>query len=894
MPAPTKSMNLLLITLGNSPAIVPEAFHLPGVKFDEVRVLTSDSVNVKFVSEWFEKNAPGVRCEITRVAGFTDLQTEADHFRFEEVLYRWWIESVEACVPHGLRVAAALRGAAEDTQDACLYNGDTQDARSHKVYACLSGGFKTMSAAMQKAAAVLGAEEVFHVLADSVYTSPNEQKRPAMTDAEIAECLQNGQIHWIRLGPESGWPQLRPATPAEYPLVTEAPDAAGIRRVRALDKKFRSNLEDVVARSHHIASSWNQISDFPFTELATWQAEDLAWLHGALDPSTDRGWIEKLPKIELHCHLGGFATSGTDLDTIRAAAKSAVELPEIKSLPQPEGWPTPSAPCTLEPYRKLGDNNGSALLRDKGCLREQCHRLYSHLISQKIAYAEIRCSPANYTTQNRSPWEVLCNIKEFFDECMKADVGACVPHGSKVAGPLWGAAEPTHHTQFVPFDKSVDFHQTWRDLPHRHQVDATAFVTFRLADSLPEQRLKRWIQERDQFLRKNPKPWSQEQWEQFDREFPQKLETWLDEAHGFCPLREQVASKILADALHHFDGERYILDAFVIMPNHVHAIFKPLKDHDVTAILHSWKSYTAKKINEATGRTGSLWQHESFDHLIRSADQMEALRRYIRDNPARAGLQDGFRLGCGSGLKTAPETGGSTLEPCETHAPTPPCRVNLIVIGTRKADGDYRAGIARHLALAVTAADHWRSDTGCCVVGVDLAGYEDESTRAHYFREEFTAIHRCGLALTVHAGENDDAEGIWSAVFDLNTRRLGHALHLEECPELLRSVAARGIGVEMCPYANFQIKGFLPMVGASRYPLKKYLEEGVKVTVNTDNIGISSATLTDNFLFLTTLCPDLTRMDVLKLLRNAIDSAFLPPAEKISLLAGVAAQIPRP
>ena len=84
------------------------------------------------------------------------------------------------------------------------------------------------------------------------------------------------------------------------------------------------------------------------------------------------------------------------------------------------------------------------------------------------------------------------------------------------------------------------------------------------------------------------------------------------------------------------------------------------------------------------------------------------------------------------------------------------------------------------------------------------------------------------------------------------------------------------------------------MVGASRYPLKKYLEEGVKVTVNTDNIGISSATLTDNFLFLTTLCPDLTRMDVLKLLRNAIDSAFLPPAEKISLLAGVAAQIPRP
>lgn len=90
--------------------------------------------------------------------------------------------------------------------------------------------------------------------------------------------------------------------------------------------------------------------------------------------------------------------------------------------------------------------------------------------------------------------------------------------------------------------------------------------------------------------------------------------------------------------------------------------------------------------------------------------------------------------------------------------------MNLIIIGTRQASGDCRAGIARHLALAVTAAEHWRDGSGCRVVGVDLAGYEVPETRAHYFREEFTAVHRCGLALTVHAGENDDAEGIWPAV----------------------------------------------------------------------------------------------------------------------------------
>ena len=892
MPAPTKSMNLLLITLGNSPAIVPEAFHLPGVKFDEVRVLTSDSVNVEFVSAWFEKNAPDVQLQITRVSEFTDLRSEADHFEFEEVLYRWWLESVEACVPHGFRVPAALRGAAKDTQDACLYNGDTQDARSHKVYACLSGGFKTMSTAMQKAAAVLGAEEVFHVLADSVYTSPNEQMRPAISDAEIAECLQNAQVHWIRLGPESGWPQFRSATAHEYPLVSEAPDAAGIRRVRALDKKFRSNLEDVVARSHRIASSWNQISDFPFTELATWQAEDLAWLDGALDPSTDRGWIEKLPKIELHCHLGGFATSGTDLDKIRAAAKSAVELPEIKSLPQPEGWPTPSAPYTLEPYRKLGDNTGSALLRDPGCLREQCRQLYSHLVSQNVAYAEIRCSPANYTTPTRSPWAVLCDIKDFFDESMKASVEACVPHGFRVPAALRGAAEDTRH--FIPFDNSAEYQQTWRDLPHRHQQGATAFVTFRLADSIPVDRLRDWIRERDQFLLKNPKPWTEAQWNSYECDFPRKLENWLDEAYGSCALREERAARIMEAALSHFDGERYILDAFVIMPNHVHAIIKPMLGHDVGSILHSWKSYTAKKINEASGKTGNFWQHESFDHLVRSVAQLEKVRRYIRENPTQAGLNDGFVQGCGSGLKTTPETGGSTVEPCETHAPTPRCKVNLIVIGTRKQCGDYRAGISRHLALATTGADHWRSDSGCRVVGVDLAGFEDKSTRAHYFREEFTAIHRCGLALTVHAGENDDAEGIWSAVFDLNARRIGHGLHLADCPELLHSIAARGIGVEMCPYANYQIIGCHPMQGFPEYPLKTYLEAGVKVSVNTDNIGISAASIGENLLLLATLCPTLTRRDILKLLRNAIDTAFLSPADKTLLLSRVAAQLPKP
>jgi len=221
--------------------------------------------------------------------------------------------------------------------------------------------------------------------------------------------------------------------------------------------------------------------------------------------------------------------------------------------------------------------------------------------------------------------------------------------------------------------------------------------------------------------------------------------------------------------------------------------------------------------------------------------------------------------------------------------------VNLIIIATRKDQGDYRTDIARHLSLAVTAAEHWANDPGCRVVGVDLAGYEDITTRAHYFREDFTAAHRIGLGITIHAGENDDAEGIWSAILDLNTRRLGHALHLADSPTLLKTVADRRIGIEMCPYANLQIKGF-PLDSESmgilpanhpNYPLLDYLQAGISVTVNTDNIGISAASLTENFLLLPRLCPGITRLHVLELLRNGIDQAFLSSEEKCSLLAQI-------
>lgn len=133
-------MPTLLISLGTSPAIVPEAFLLPGVDFDTVHVLTTDSNNVgtDFVEEWFTQQAPAVHLTITRVAGFTDFTGEDDHFRFEEVLYRWWLEASlsEYCRPGD---SLSENGGREASRHSS--NG----AEVCDNYVCLAGGFKCHS-----------------------------------------------------------------------------------------------------------------------------------------------------------------------------------------------------------------------------------------------------------------------------------------------------------------------------------------------------------------------------------------------------------------------------------------------------------------------------------------------------------------------------------------------------------------------------------------------------------------------------------------------------------------------------------------------------------------------------------------------------------------------------
>jgi REP element-mobilizing transposase RayT len=110
-------------------------------------------------------------------------------------------------------------------------------------------------------------------------------------------------------------------------------------------------------------------------------------------------------------------------------------------------------------------------------------------------------------------------------------------------------------------------------------------------------------------------------------------------------LSDPRVARIIKDSLHFYDGQRYRLDAYCIMPNHVHVVFKPLSDpegsvYSLSTIMHSIKRYTAREANKLLDREGQFWQHESYDHVIRDDAELQQIVRYVIYNPVSAGLVD--------------------------------------------------------------------------------------------------------------------------------------------------------------------------------------------------------------------------------------------------------------
>jgi REP element-mobilizing transposase RayT len=193
---------------------------------------------------------------------------------------------------------------------------------------------------------------------------------------------------------------------------------------------------------------------------------------------------------------------------------------------------------------------------------------------------------------------------------------------------------------FKPLNWAGSVEKRERHLQHWDQAGCTYFVTWRLADSVDAVTLQTWKRERDEFFLLHPKPWDESIEKSYHDRFTRRMERWLDSGHGSCVLRERRCRDIVIECLNHFAGIRYELAAWVIMPNHVHVLVCPRPGWQLVRILHTWKSFTASKINEMLGLRGMFWMDESFDHIVRDKSSLERFAKYICNNPIKAGLRD--------------------------------------------------------------------------------------------------------------------------------------------------------------------------------------------------------------------------------------------------------------
>lgn len=202
------------------------------------------------------------------------------------------------------------------------------------------------------------------------------------------------------------------------------------------------------------------------------------------------------------------------------------------------------------------------------------------------------------------------------------------------------------------FDPQADLHIHEHFRPHWSQAGAVVFITFRTADSIPREVLHRWEREKQDWLRNRGLDpglhWSDvlptlspKDKDDFYKEFNRCREVFLDLCQGQCLLRQPELAQIVADSLLHFDGQRYRMGDFIVMPNHVHLLAAFATAETLKEQCDSWLHYTAVQINRKIGSKGKFWQQEPFDHLVRSIEQYEFLRQYIADNPIKAHLQPG-------------------------------------------------------------------------------------------------------------------------------------------------------------------------------------------------------------------------------------------------------------
>lgn len=226
----------------------------------------------------------------------------------------------------------------------------------------------------------------------------------------------------------------------------------------------------------------------------------------------------------------------------------------------------------------------------------------------------------------------------------------------RVGAPVWrvASADPagfhllmsTGRVRFSGFNERGDVVVSRNHLPHWSQAGCTYFITFHLGDSLPATKLGDWRQQRAIWLELHPQPWSREVEAEYETRFAHRIDAWLDAGEGDCPLRRPEIRRDVERCLLRFDDQRHDLDAFVIMPNHVHALITPRRGVHLFELLKGIKGTSARICNALLGQTGAtFWMEDSYNRIVRDAEELQAFRRYIATNPEKANLaSDEFTL----------------------------------------------------------------------------------------------------------------------------------------------------------------------------------------------------------------------------------------------------------
>jgi putative transposase len=187
-----------------------------------------------------------------------------------------------------------------------------------------------------------------------------------------------------------------------------------------------------------------------------------------------------------------------------------------------------------------------------------------------------------------------------------------------------------------------------RHLPHFQPPGATLFVTFRLAGSIPAEVMRQLLVEAEGVEAvlagiSNPQERAQRAYLEQRRLFG-KWDAALDTAdNGPFWLRDSRVANLVAESIHYRTGRVYDLEAFCVMPNHVHLVYTPLikeeeKYYAMSAIMHSLKLYTGRRANLLLEREGDFWQHENYDHVVRDEAERQRIILYVVNNPVKVGL----------------------------------------------------------------------------------------------------------------------------------------------------------------------------------------------------------------------------------------------------------------